>query len=74
MRKKKSNKISEKSASAYKHDQEATQRPGVVVPLEFDAQKEPRTYRYDSTLAIELNREEYSERNDAHATLGIAAA
>ena len=39
MRKKKSNKVSEKSASAYTHEQKATQRPDVGVQPEFDSRK-----------------------------------
>ena len=64
MSKKKSNKVSEQSASAYTYEQEATQRPDVGVQPEFDARKEPRAYRYDFSLAPELNWGENAERDN----------
>lgn len=71
MSKKKSNKISEKSASAYTHEQEATQRPDVGVQPEFEARKPPTNYRYDSSLAPELSWDESAERDMAEWLLGL---
>jgi len=77
MSKKKSNKVSEKSASAYIHDQEVTQRPDVGVQPEFDARKPPTNYRYNSSLAPGMIWDENAERDMAEwllNSIGGAAA
>ena len=71
MSKKKSNKVSENSAGAYTHEQQATQRPDVGVQPEFAARKPPVNYRYDSSLAPELNWDENAERDMAEWLLGL---
>jgi adenine-specific DNA-methyltransferase len=71
MGKKKSNKVSEKGASAYTHDKEAAQRADVGVQPEFDARKEPQDYRYDSSVAPELSWDESSERAMAEWLLNL---
>jgi hypothetical protein len=71
MSKKKSNKVAEKSASAYTHEQEATQRPDVGVQPEFEARKPPVNYRYDSSLAPEMSWDENAERDMAEWLLNL---
>ncbi|MDB5736591.1 MAG: type restriction-modification system StyLTI enzyme mod [Sphingomonas bacterium] len=51
------------NASAYKHSLDAVQRPDVGVEAQFPNKKQPRTYRYDSSLSPELSWDENAERD-----------
>jgi adenine-specific DNA-methyltransferase len=42
----------------YKHNQEAVQRPDAGIQPEFNGRKQPKSYRYDSSLAPELSWDE----------------
>ena len=53
------------TASVYKHETEAVQRPDVGVEAQFSNKKTPKTYRYDSSLAPELVWDENGERDFA---------
>ena len=61
------------SASVYKHETEAVQRPDVGVEAQFSNKKAPRTYRYDSSLAPELAWDENGERAFAEWLLTLIA-
>lgn len=63
----------EKNASAYKHPQEAIQRPDVGVEAQFPNKKSPKAYRYDSSLAPELCWDESAERSFAEWLLNLVA-
>ena len=60
-------------SSTYTHEQEAVQRPDVGVQPEFDARRPAKEYRYDSSLAPELRRDENAEREMAEWLLGLIA-
>lgn len=61
------------SASVYKHETEAVQRPDVGVEAQFSNKKAPKTYRYDSSLAPELAWDENGERAFAEWLLTLIA-
>ncbi|WP_245498001.1 hypothetical protein [Rhizobium ruizarguesonis] len=61
------------TASVYKHETEAVQRPDVGVEAQFSNKKAPKNYRYDSSLAPELAWDENSERAFAEWLLGLIA-
>lgn len=63
----------QKNASAYKHPQEAIQRPDVGVEAQFPNKKSAKTYRYDSSLAPELCWDENAERSFAEWLLNLVA-
>lgn len=60
-------------AAAYKHAEEAVQRPDVGIEAQFPHRKPPRTYRYDSSLAPELSWDESGERAFAEWLLALVA-
>lgn len=49
----------------YRHKHEAVQRPDAGIQPEFNKHKQPKSYRYDSSLAPELNWDENAEREFA---------
>ncbi|MGO7985155.1 site-specific DNA-methyltransferase [Rhizobium leguminosarum] len=61
------------TASNYKHQTEAVQRPDVGVEAQFSNKKAPKTYRYDSSLAPELAWDENGERAFAEWLLALIA-
>jgi len=61
------------TASVYKHETEAVQRPDVGVEAQFSNKKPPKTYRYDSSLAPELVWDENGERAFAEWLLALIA-
>ena len=61
------------TASVYKHETEAVQRPDVGVEAQFSNKKTPKTYRYDSSLAPELAWDENGERDFAEWLLALIA-
>lgn len=61
------------TASVYKHETEAVQRPDVGVEAQFANKKTPKTYRYDSSLAPELAWDENGERDFAEWLLALIA-
>jgi adenine-specific DNA-methyltransferase len=61
------------SASVYKHQNEAVQRPDVGVEAQFANKKPSTTYRYDSSIAPELAWDESAERAFAEWLLGLIA-
>jgi adenine-specific DNA-methyltransferase len=61
------------TASVYKHETEAVQRPDVGVEAQFSNKKPPKTYRYDSSLAPELAWDENGERDFAEWLLALIA-
>lgn len=61
------------TASVYKHETEAVQRPDVGVEAQFSNKKSPKTYRYDSSLAPELAWDENGERDFAEWLLALIA-
>lgn len=61
------------SSAAYKHSQKSVQRPDVGVEAQFPNKKAPKTYRYDSSLAPELCRDENAERPFAEWLLNLIA-
>ncbi|QNE30578.1 site-specific DNA-methyltransferase [Sphingomonas sp. NBWT7] len=62
-----------KTASIYKHEKEAVQRPDVGLEAQFSNKKAPKTYRYDSSLAPELAWDENGERAFAEWLLTLIA-
>jgi len=48
-------KVSQKTAEAYKHEEEALLRPDVGTQAQFRKRKPPKTYRYDSSLSPALD-------------------
>jgi adenine-specific DNA-methyltransferase len=62
-----------KSASVYKHESEAVQRPDVGLEAQFSNKKLPKTYRYDSSVAPELAWDENGERAFAEWLLVLIA-
>ena len=58
---------------AYQHTDEAVQRPDVGVEAQFPHDKQPKTYRYDSSIAPELSWDESGERNFAEWLLKLIA-
>ena len=61
------------TASVYKHEKEAVQRPDVGIEAQFSNKKAPKTYRYDSSLSPELAWDENGERNFAEWLLVLIA-
>ncbi|MGV1908649.1 site-specific DNA-methyltransferase [Agrobacterium cavarae] len=61
------------TASVYKHETEAVQRPDVGIEAQFANKKAPKTYRYDSSLSPELAWDENGERNFAEWLLALIA-
>lgn len=61
------------TASVYKHEKEAVQRPDVGIEAQFSNKKAPKTYRYDSSLSPELAWDENGERNFAEWLLMLIA-
>ncbi len=59
--------------SVYKHEQELVQRPDVGVEAQFSNKKQPKTYRYDSSLAPELSWDESADRAFAEWMLALIA-
>ena len=57
--------------SAYKHSQEATQRPDVGVQDQFSTKKPPKTYRFDSSLDPALSWDENRDRDLAEWLIGL---
>lgn len=57
----------------YEHPNEATQRPDVGLQDQFHQVKEPKTYRYDSSLAPELTWDENAEREFAEWLIHLIA-
>ncbi|WP_201745002.1 hypothetical protein [Aidingimonas lacisalsi] len=57
----------------YEHPNEATQRPDVGLQDQFHQVKEPKTYRYDSSLAPELTWDESAEREFAEWLINLIA-
>jgi adenine-specific DNA-methyltransferase len=57
----------------YRHDAAAISRPDVGVQAQFNARREPKTYRYDSSLAPELCWDENAEREFAEWLLNLVA-
>lgn len=68
------NKYQKSGASAYKHVDEAIQRPDVGIEAQFARRKQPKTYRYDSSLAPELSWDESADRAFAEWLLNLIAA
>jgi adenine-specific DNA-methyltransferase len=58
------------NTSVYKHGQESVQRPDVGVEAQFSNKKQPKTYRYDSSLAPELAWDERAQ--SAHLRNGCS--
>nr|WP_299379574.1 site-specific DNA-methyltransferase [uncultured Halomonas sp.] len=58
---------------SYQHADEATLRPDVGLQDQFHHVREPKTYRYDSSLAPELAWDENSEREYAEWLLNLVA-
>jgi len=61
------------AASAYKHSNDAVQRPDIGVEAQFTNKKLPKSYRYDSSLSPELSWDESAERAFAEWLLGLIA-
>ncbi|MDW9812860.1 site-specific DNA-methyltransferase [Sinorhizobium meliloti] len=61
------------TASVYKHETKAIQRPDVGVEAQFSNKRAPKTYRYDSSLAPELAWDENDERAFAEWLLALIA-
>ncbi|MBM7333547.1 site-specific DNA-methyltransferase [Alcanivorax marinus] len=55
----------------YLHDAAAISRPDVGVQAQFNVRREPKTYRYDSSLAPELCWDENAERDFAEWLLNL---
>lgn len=55
----------------YQHSQEATQRPDVGVQDQFTTKKQPKTYRYDSSLDPALSWDENRDRDLAEWLIGL---
>ena len=55
----------------YLHDAAAISRPAVGVQAQFNTRREPKTYRYDSSLAPELRWDENTEREFAEWLLSL---
>lgn len=60
-------------SDSYTHEYEAVQRPEVGVQAEFSGVREPKKYRYDSSLAPELCWDENAEREFAEWLLNLIA-
>jgi len=58
---------------SYQHADEATLRPDVGLQDQFHQVREPKTYRYDSSLAPELVWDENAEREFAEWLLNLVA-
>ena len=58
----------------YQHPDEATLRPDVGLQDQFPQSREPKTYRYDSSLAPELAWDENAEREFAEWLLDLIGA
>lgn len=58
---------------SYQHADEATLRPDVGLQDQFHQVREPKTYRYDSSLAPELVWDENAEREYAEWLLNLVA-
>lgn len=58
---------------SYQHADEATLRPDVGLQDQFHQLREPKTYRYDSSLAPELVWDENAEREFAEWLLNLLA-
>ena len=65
--------VTDGSASAYTHGNEAVQRPDIGVEAQFNQRKAPKTYRYDSSMAPELSWDENGERAFAEWLLVLIA-
>jgi adenine-specific DNA-methyltransferase len=63
--------VSVESTDAYKHGQQAVQRPDVGVQEQFTKKKLPKTYRYDSSLDPALSWDENLDRDLAEWLLGL---
>ena len=61
-RKTKTPKAGGRDTLAYQHTDEAVQRPDVGMEVQFSHHKPSKTYRYDSSIAPELNWDESGER------------
>lgn len=64
-------KGAEKSAGDYQHDQDAVRRPDVGLQGEFTGVREPKRYRYDSSLDPQLSWDENREREKAEWLLAL---
>ncbi len=61
----------EQTAGSYQHDKQAVQRPDVGLQGEFSGVREPKRYRYDSSLDPQLSWDENREREKAEWLLGL---
>jgi adenine-specific DNA-methyltransferase len=58
---------------SYQYDEQAVQRPDVGLQDQFPHAREPKTYRYDSSIAPELAWDESAERDFAEWLLNLIA-
>ncbi len=65
---KKTTKI-ETTAESYDHKQETTLRPDIGLQAQFKQKRDPKKYRYDSSLSPELSWDINAERERAEALL-----
>lgn len=65
--------IVEEQSGTYTHQQKAVQRPDVGIQPEFETRKPTKQYRYDSSLAPELNWDENAERELVEWLLNLVA-
>jgi adenine-specific DNA-methyltransferase len=65
---KKTTKI-ETTAESYDHKQETTLRPDIGLQAQFKQKREPKKYRYDSSLSPELSWDINAERERAEAMI-----
>ncbi|TAN39410.1 MAG: site-specific DNA-methyltransferase, partial [Candidatus Methanoperedens sp.] len=59
----------ETTAESYDHKQETTLRPDIGLQAQFKQKREPKKYRYDSSLSPELSWDINAERERAEALL-----
>ena len=60
-------------SDAYQHQDDAVQRPDVGVQPEFKNRKQPKKYRYDSSIAPELCWDENAKREFVEWLLSLVS-
>ena len=63
-----------KEAQAYNHSEKHPQRPDIGTEAQFKKKKPPATYRYDSSLAPELNWDDNPSREQGEAHIQAIAS
>lgn len=61
------------TAPTYRHEHESVLRPDIGIEAQFRGRKEPRVYRFDSSLAPELSWDENPDRELAEWLLALIA-